>query len=72
LRERRDAMTTHAPHRDRELPDPLMSETVCRAADDTERLAYLDGLKVQIRKGVYRPDVRDLARSLASMLVRDL
>lgn len=39
---------------------------------ETERLAYIDGLKAQIRNGVYRPDVRDLARSLASMLVRDL
>ncbi|SNR90024.1 hypothetical protein SAMN04488503_1797 [Humidesulfovibrio mexicanus] len=38
----------------------------------TERLAYLDDLKSQIRSGVYRPEVRDLARSLASMLVRDL
>ena len=40
--------------------------------DETERLAYIDGIKAQIRSGVYRPDVRDLARSLASMLVRDL
>jgi len=43
-----------------------------RASSETERLAYIDGIKAQIRKGVYRPDVRDLARSLASMLVRDL
>lgn len=42
------------------------------APSETERLAYIDGLKAQIRNGVYRPDVRDLARSLASMLVRDL
>lgn len=41
-------------------------------ASGTERLAYIDDLKSQIRSGVYRPDVRDLARSLASMLVRDL
>ncbi|MBI5519043.1 MAG: hypothetical protein HY916_03170 [Desulfovibrio sp.] len=42
------------------------------AQNDPKRLAYIDGLKAQIRKGVYRPDVRDLARSLASMLVREL
>lgn len=42
------------------------------AQDDPKRLAYIEGLKAQIRSGVYRPDVRDLARSLASMLVRDL
>ena len=41
-------------------------------APGVERLAYIDDLKSQIRSGVYRPDVRDLARSLASMLVRDL
>ena len=70
-------MTTHAPHLDRApsdppMPDPLMTEAACRETDDPERLAYLDGLKHQIREGVYRPDIRDLARSLASMLVRQL
>lgn len=48
---------------------PLTEEL---AQNDPKRLAYIDGLKAQIRKGVYRPDVRDLARSLASMLVREL
>lgn len=65
-------MSTHAPRQGRALPDPPMAEGVCREADDPERLAYLDGLKSQIRKGVYQPDIRDLARSLASMLVRNL
>ncbi len=54
------------------LSGPPPTEAPGRASDDTERLAYIDGLKTQIRNGVYRPDVRDLARSLASMLVRDL
>lgn len=40
--------------------------------NEAERLALLDGLKAQIRSGVYRPDIRDLARSLANMIVRDL
>ena len=65
-------MTTHAPHHDRALADPPMTEAACCEADEHERLAYLDGLKHQIREGVYRPDIRDLARSLASMLVRNL
>ena len=70
-------MTTHAPHQDRALPDPPLpesprAEAACQEADDPERLAYLDGLKSQIRKGEYQPDIRDLARSLANMLVRDL
>jgi hypothetical protein len=64
-------MTTHAPQ-DRALSDPPMTEADCREAEEPERLAYLDGLKSQIREGVYRPDIRDLARSLANMLVRDL
>jgi anti-sigma28 factor (negative regulator of flagellin synthesis) len=51
---------------------PPPSEGAEQASSETERLAYIDGIKAQIRKGVYRPDVRDLARSLASMLVRDL
>lgn len=65
-------MTTNATHPDQTLPDPPPAEAACSEAEDPERLAYLDGLKVQIREGVYRPDIRDLARSLASMLVRDL
>lgn len=52
--------------------DPPPSEGAEHASGETERLAYIDGIKAQIRSGVYRPDVRDLARSLASMLVRDL
>jgi len=39
------------------------------AADDPERIAMVDVLKEQVRRGVYRPDVRDLARALASMMV---
>lgn len=65
-------MTQHAPQPDQALPDPPSTEAVCPAADDPERLALLDGLKSQIRKGVYQPDIRDLARSLANMLVRNL
>jgi hypothetical protein len=65
-------MTTHAQHPDQVQPDPPPAEAACPGVDDPERLAFLDGLKVQIRQGVYRPDIRDLARSLASMLVRDL
>jgi len=52
--------------------DPSPPEGVGYVSSETERLAYIDGLKAQIRKGIYQPDVRDLARSLASMLVRDL
>ena len=48
------------------------AEATCVASSDTERLAYIDGLKAQIRSGVYQPDIRDLARSLATMIVRDL
>jgi hypothetical protein len=51
---------------------PPPPEGAGHASSETDRLAYIDGLKAQIRNGVYRPDVRDLARSLASMLVRDL
>ena len=51
---------------------PPPTDGAGRGVDDGERLAYIDGLKAQIRNGVYRPDVRDLARSLASMLVRNL
>ncbi|MBU1456947.1 MAG: hypothetical protein KKD01_19705 [Proteobacteria bacterium] len=65
-------MRAHVPHQDQAQPEPPTTEAICPEAEDPERLAYLDGLKVQIRKGVYRPDIRDLARSLASMLVRDL
>lgn len=54
------------------MSGPPPAEPQRHAFSESERLAYIDGLKAQIRKGVYRPDVRDLARSLASMLVRDL
>ncbi len=56
---------------DLDKPDPPRHDTQA-APDDPERRAMLDTLKEQIRRGVYRPDVRDLARSLASMMVRDL
>ena len=60
----------HDPARTRSGPPP--TQAPCLTADDPERLAMLDGLKDQIRQGVYRPDIRDLARSLATMIVRDL
>lgn len=65
-------MTTHTAQRGRAKPAQLAPEPPLPEPDDPERLAYLAGLKHQIRAGVYRPDIRDLARSLASMLVRDL
>jgi len=54
------------------LPEPPPQEAGRMEEDDPERTALLDGLKAQIRQGVYRPDIRDLARSLASMMVREL
>jgi hypothetical protein len=51
---------------------PPTKEAPCAQHSETERGAFLDGLKVQIKNGVYRPDVRDLARSLASMMVHKL
>lgn len=59
---------------DLDKPDPPRqdSQAIAPAPDDPTRLAMLAALKEQIRRGVYRPDVRDLARSLASMMVRDL
>lgn len=59
---------------DRDKPDLPRHDTLALPPnpDDPERRAMLDTLKEQIRRGVYRPDVRDLARSLASMMVRDL
>lgn len=51
---------------------PPMGEATHAQPCETERVAFLDGLKVQIRNGVYRPDIRDLARSLASMMVHNL
>ncbi len=65
-------MHPNAPCVERDQPDPPHPEPAEAASDDPKRLAMLQGLKDQIRKGVYRPDVRDLARSLASMMVRDL
>ena len=70
-------MTTHAQHQDRALPEsPPPEEALGQSAsgetEDPERLAYLTSLKIQIRRGVYRPDIRDLARSLANMLVQRL
>jgi hypothetical protein len=51
---------------------PQVAEASCAQPEEVERTEYLDKLKDQIRNGVYRPDVRDLARSLASMIVRSL
>jgi len=51
---------------------PQVAETSCTQPEEMERIEYLGKLKDQIRSGVYRPDVRDLARSLASMIVRSL
>jgi hypothetical protein len=65
-------MNEHNWDAQRSQSDPPTPEGAEHASSETERLVYIDGLKAQIRKGVYRPDVRDLARSLASMLVRDL
>lgn len=48
------------------------AEAPSAGPDDAERLALIDALKIQIRNGVYRPDIRDLARSLAQMMVRSL
>lgn len=56
---------------DLDKPDPPRPDAHA-APDDPARSAMLATLKDQIRNGVYRPDVRDLARSLASMMVRDL
>jgi hypothetical protein len=65
-------MTRHTHCAQGKPPAPPPGEKPGAPAEDPERLALLDGLKSQIRKGVYRPDVRDLARSLANMMVRDL
>ena len=53
-------------------PGQPPAESQCEEQSEAERLALLDGLKAQIRSGVYHPDIRDLARSLANMIVRDL
>lgn len=65
-------MNEHNCDAPRPASGPPLPNGVGLALGESERLAYIDGLKAQIRNGVYRPDVRDLARSLASMLVRDL
>ncbi len=65
-------MSRHIPCAQPPLPEPPPRDAPLRADDDPERLALLAGLKAQIRKGVYRPDIRDLARSLANMMVQDL
>lgn len=56
----------------RGTPDPPDEEARQNLMGEPERTAMLDDLKEQIRRGVYRADVRDLARSLASMMVRQL
>ena len=66
-------MTEHPHDPARTRSGPLPAQAHCPPLpDDPERLAMLDGLKHQIRQGVYQPDIRDLARSLATMIVRDL
>ena len=49
---------------------PPAAEAPCAQPAEAERGAFLNGLKTQIRNGVYQPDIRDLARSLANMIVR--
>lgn len=56
----------------RDTPDPPDEEARRTLMGEPERTAMLEELKEQIRRGVYRADVRDLARSLASMMVRQL
>jgi len=51
---------------------PQAAEASRAQPEEMERIEYLGKLKDQIRSGVYRPDVRDLARSLANMIVRSL
>ncbi len=65
-------MTEHMHDAARRRCGPPPTEPPGAGQDDPERLAFIDGIKTQIRNGVYRPDIRDLARSLASMMVRDL
>lgn len=59
----------HGAGKKRLAPKP---EAAAGQPADRGRDEYLDRLKTQIRSGVYQPDVRDLARSLASMIVREL
>jgi hypothetical protein len=40
--------------------------------EEAQRLEYIGRLKAQIRSGLYQPDIRDLARSLATMMVHSL
>jgi len=63
-------MTEHTQGAGNALEAPPLAKTDCEQAEEEQRVAYLNSLKTQIRSGVYRPDIRDLARSLASMLVR--
>jgi|GEM_PF-3383928 Anti-sigma-28 factor, FlgM. len=65
-------MTDQAHDAARGRSGPSLTEPVCVGANEGERVEYLDKLKGQIRDGVYRPDIRDLARSLAAMIVREL
>jgi len=51
---------------------PPVAEPLHGHAEVRERLALIGELKAQIRSGVYRPDIRDLARSLATMMVHNL
>jgi hypothetical protein len=63
-------LNNHCPERDK--PDPPPEEVRPPEIEEAERLALLGALKEQVRKGVYRPDIRDLARSLACVMVRQL
>jgi len=63
-------MDTLAPCVERDTLDLPRDEERHGPVEDSERIALVDVLKEQVRRGVYRPDVRDLARALASMMVR--
>jgi Anti-sigma-28 factor, FlgM. len=63
-------MTEHTQDAGNALEAPPLAKSACEQVEEERRVAYLNSLKTQIRSGVYRPDIRDLARSLASMLVQ--
>ncbi|OIO02303.1 MAG: hypothetical protein AUJ49_06440 [Desulfovibrionaceae bacterium CG1_02_65_16] len=65
-------MTEHTQGADIAPAGPSTAEAACAQAEAAQREAYLESLKSQIRSGVYQPDIRDLARSLASMMVQKL
>lgn len=65
-------MTEHTQGAEMSASGRPSEAAVVHADEEGGRVEYLDRLKAQIRQGVYRPDVKDLARSLATMMVRDL